>query len=90
LATAGPLVRDAVEYVSSRLAADAEQAGRAEFLNASETSVVRDAQKLVGADTQTLESLLGRAGDALRAVTPDEEEARFQTLADHPSPPGEL
>jgi DNA-binding MarR family transcriptional regulator len=42
------------------------------------------------ADTQRLESLLERAGDALRAAAPDEEEARFQSLADHPSPPGEL
>ena len=42
------------------------------------------------AGAQTLESLLERAGDVFRAVSPDEEEARFQSLADHPSPPGEL
>ena len=43
------------------------------------------------AGAQTLESLLERAGDAVfRAVTPGEEETRFQGLADHPSPPGEL
>jgi Ser/Thr protein kinase RdoA (MazF antagonist) len=47
--TAGPPVRDAVEYVSSRLAADAERVERAGFLDTAETSVVRGAQKLVGA-----------------------------------------
>ena len=47
--TAGPPVRDAVEYVASRLAADAEGSERSGFLDAAEAGVVRDAQKLVGA-----------------------------------------
>jgi len=42
------------------------------------------------ADAQTLESLLERAGAAFRAITRDQGEARFQSLAEHPSPPGEL
>lgn len=46
---AGPRVRDAEEYVSSRLAADAERAERSEFLDAAEMGIIRGAQKLVGA-----------------------------------------
>jgi len=46
--------------------------------------------ELGATDTKRLEKLLEQAGDVLRARAPDESRKRFKSLADHPSPPGEL
>jgi len=46
-AAAGPLVRDAVEYVSTALDRDVKQAEKAGYLNDSELGVVREAQGMV-------------------------------------------
>ncbi len=46
--------------------------------------------ELGDADARTLESLLRQVGTAFRAAASDEEETRFGSLADRPSPPGEL
>lgn len=42
------------------------------------------------ADAQTLESLLRQVDTAFRAPASDEEETRFGSFTDRPSPPGEL
>lgn len=42
------------------------------------------------ADTDLLEALLERMADLFHESSPGEERERFGSLADHPSPPGEL